>query len=448
MKIAVIGGGKLGTSVTKALVGGGNEITVIDTDESVISRIQNTFDVMTLEKDARNSKVLADINIKDYDGIICCMDDDEKNIFVASLAKKLGCKYTIARVRGPEHVEQMDLIKSNFGIDYVTNSDLACATEMYKFFTEKHGFSGKKFSIGAAEVLELSISQVPDMMGKMLKDAAKELGGLLLTAISRNGKIIIPNGNTELLEGDHLYVAGTSGKVKSFRKQLKFAGREDRLKRVMIGGGGKTGFFLAQMLEEAGVSVKIIETDKARCEYLSESLEKALVLKGNASDMELLAEENIDEMDGFVAATNSDETNILLALMAQKRNVKNVIAKVSSTYYNSITEDFDETMTINPVDMCTSNILRKFAQGSSITFTKMVQGQAEFVEVLAEEGMPLTASTLLNVDIPEGVLVATVTRGNEVIIPTGNTKIEAGDKVVILALLTKVGDLEALLKKQ
>ncbi|MCQ2552880.1 MAG: NAD-binding protein [Clostridia bacterium] len=269
--------------------------------------------------------------------------------------------------------------------------------------------------------------------------------GLLLAAISRNGKIIIPNGNTELLEGDSFFVTGLGTKVAAFRKKLKSGSKEDKMKKVMIGGGGKTGFYLAHMLTEDGVAVKIIEKDEKRCNYLAERLEKALVLNGNACNPTLLAEENLKNMDAFIAATGSDESNILLAILAQKNNVKDVIAKVSSNYYNSITDELDDTMTINPIDMCTSSILRKLTSGTSINFKKMIQGQAEFVEVLAEENMPITSDSLSNMDIPEGVIITTINRGKDVIIPTGSTQIMPGDKVVILALLTKVGELEALL---
>lgn len=445
MKIAVIGGGKLGTSITKALVGGGHEITLLDTNNAVISRILNAFDVMAQNKDARNSKVLADMHIEEYDAIICCTTNDENNIFIASMAKQMGCHYSIARVRDPEHVAQLELIKANFKIDYLVNSDYSCAQEIFRYLSSKSGLSGNRFTIGKADILEFESNQLPNVIGKKLKEAASSFDGLLLAAISRNGKIIIPNGNTELLEGDSFFVTGLGTKVAAFRKKLKSSSKEDKMKKVMIGGGGKTGFYLAHMLTEDGVAVKIIEKDEKRCNYLAERLEKALVLNGNACDPTLLAEENLKNMDAFIAATGSDESNILLAILAQKNNVKDVIAKVSSNYYNSITDELDDTMTINPIDMCTSSILRKLTSGTSINFKKMIQGQAEFVEVLAEENMPITSDSLSNMDIPEGVIITTINRGKDVIIPTGSTQIMPGDKVVILALLTKVGELEALL---
>lgn len=445
MKVAIVGGGKLGSNITKALIGAGNEITVIDTNAAVISRINDTFDVMAIQKDARNIDTLKGIGISSYDAVICATSDDEKNIFVASMAKSMGCKYAVARVRDPEHISQTDEIRNNFSIDYLANSDFACAKEIYKYLTDRKNVFGKRFIINKTEIFEIDVHQIPNIVGKKLKETSDIFANLLLVAISRSGRIVIPNGSTELSADDHLFISGEQKNIVEFRKKLISSASETRVKNVMIGGGGKMSFFLAQMLERAGIGVKIIEYDPARCEYLSEKLEKALILKGNAADKRIMLEEGIKNCDAYVAATSSDEQNLLIAWEAQSHGVKDCIAKMSSTYYDSVTKRIDNLMIINPVDMCSSDVLRRITNDVNITFRSMLQGQAELIEIAAEEGMPLTSSSLAELDIPEGVIIVSVARDKEIIMPTGKTQIMPGDKVILMSLLTAVGERESLL---
>ena len=445
MKVAIVGGGKLGTNLTKALVGAGNEITVIDTNAAVISRTNDNFDVMTVQKDARNIETLKGIGISSYDAAICVTSDDETNIFIASMAKSLGCKYTVARVRDPEHVSQFEDIKNNFSIDYIANSDYACAKEIFKYLTDKQGVWGKRFIIDKTEIFEIDINQIPSLIGKTLKESSDVFKDLLLVAISRSGRIVIPNGSTEFAEADRLFISGEQKNIIDFRKKLVSAASESKMKNVMIGGGGKMSFFLAQMLERSGIGVKIVERDPARCTYLSEKLDKSLILQGNAADTKIMLEEGIKNCDAYIAATSSDEQNLLVGLQAQILGVKECVAKVSSMYYTDILKFVDYLMVINPVDMCSSDILRRITNDVNITFRKMLQGQAELIEITAEEGMMLTSSSLAELNIPEGVIIVSVSRNKEIIMPTGKTKIQPGDKVILLSLLTAVGERESLL---
>lgn len=215
----------------------------------------------------------------------------------------------------------------------------------------------------------------------------------------------------------------------------------------MIGGGGRTAMYLARMLKELGSAVKIIEIDPDRCAYLAEQLPDVLVLRGSAQDVSLLRDENLDGMDALVAATGSDETNILLAIMAQQRNVPNVVAKVSRNNYSSLSGVISDTMLVNSVDMCTAAILKYAEKKETILFSRMIQGQAEFIQILAENSMPLTEKPLRDLNIPAGVLIATVNRNGNIIIPSGNTQIIPGDKVIILALLSSAASVEALLSR-
>lgn len=214
----------------------------------------------------------------------------------------------------------------------------------------------------------------------------------------------------------------------------------------MIIGGGKTGLFLAKMLSEFNVSVKIVERNKARCQYLSEHLDNVMILNGDGTDITLLNEENIDDMDAFVTTTGYDEDNLLLALMAKNRGIEDVIAKVSRDIYTDMVSKMGVDMALNPLDISVSNILRIIQGKKKVISSQLIQGQAEIIEINIEEHMKLTGEPINKLSLPEGVIIAAIHRGTEVIIPNGDTVIHENDKAVILCLLSEVAELEKVLR--
>ena len=212
----------------------------------------------------------------------------------------------------------------------------------------------------------------------------------------------------------------------------------------MIIGGGKTGYYLAGKLSEFGIAVKLIEKSKERCYYLSTHLDDVMVLHGDATDTSLLEEENLDEMDAFVAATGFDEENLLLALIAKQRGVEDVISKVSHQSYKDLIEKMGIDMALNPLDIVASTILRYIQGSKKIIASLLIQGQAEIMEIIASNEMKLANVPLKDVALPDGVLIAAIHRGQQVIIPNGDTRILEDDKVTIFCLLTDIGELEKL----
>ena len=271
---------------------------------------------------------------------------------------------------------------------------------------------------------------------------------MLIVAISRNGKIIIPHGNTTIDSHDTVYLIGERSEIAELHKKVYERGKYTNLQKVMIAGGGKTGYYLADKLSEFGVAVKLIEKDKARCYYLSTHLDDVMVLHGDATDTSLLDEENLDEMDAFVAATGLDEENLLLALIAKQADVEDVISKVSRQNYNNLIEQLGIDLVLNPRDIVTSTILRYIQGSKRIIASLLIQGQAEIMEIIASNDMKLANTPLKNVKLPDGVLIAAIHRGAEVIIPNGDTRIRENDKVTILCLLSEVGELEKLMTEK
>lgn len=444
MKVAVIGAGKLGTAIVEALLGGGNEITLIDTSEARISAASDQYDIFTVCADALQTEVLNSLPVSEYDLLVAATNDDEKNIVIAAFAKKLGCPLVVARARAPEHVNQIDFIKKSMGIDDILNPDMTCASEIFRFLTEKYSLSDGRFDAEGVSVLEFGIEKMPELQNNLLKDVSAALKELLIVAVSREGKIIIPTGSTNLLEGDMLYVIGASETIDKMAPKLIDRQTKTGIKRVMIAGGGNTGFFLAKKLSEYGIGVKLIEKDEKRCEYLSGVLNDVLILNGDASDPNLLQEENLGSMDAFVALTGFDEENLLLSLIAKDEGVTDIVTKISKKNYSHITQRLGVAMTINPMDMSGAAILHFIRPKGVVLLNRQINAQAEFIEIKAEDSMPLTKKSLLELDVPEGVIFAAAYRDGEVIIPRGNTKFLPGDRILILYLLSSSASLEGL----
>ena len=277
-------------------------------------------------------------------------------------------------------------------------------------------------------------------------EVRKIFPNMLIVAISRNGKIIIPHGQTTIEDCDTLYLIGERSEIHNLHKKVYEKGKYTNLQKVMIVGGGKTGFYLADKLSEFGIAVKVIEKDKDRCYYLSTHLDDVMILHGDATDTSLLDEENIDEMDAFVTATGLDEENLLLALMAKQRGIEDVISKVSRQSYKDLIEKLGIDMALNPLDIVASIILRYIQGSKRIVSSLLIQGQAEITEIIASDTMKFTNVPLNELDLPDGVIIAAIHRGNSIIIPDGTTSILADDKVTIFCLLSDLAELEALFK--
>ena len=387
---------------------------------------------------------MKDRGIENFDFLIACTDSDEQNIVIASFAKNLGCSKVIARVRDPEHMNQMDFIMETMNIDHIVNPDLSITKEIYKYLVEKYTLTNGIFSSGKVSLVQFKVQKYKKLIGLSMIDVSKVLPNMLVVAISRNGKIIIPHGKTVIDDHDTLYLIGEKSEIVQLHKKVHEKGKYTNLQKVMIIGGGKTGYYLAGKLSEFGIAVKLIEKSKERCYYLSTHLDDVMVLHGDATDTSLLEEENLDEMDAFVAATGFDEENLLLALIAKQRGVEDVISKVSHQSYKDLIEKMGVDMALNPLDIVASTILRYIQGSKKIIASLLIQGQAEIMEIIASDEMKLANVPLKDVNLPDGVLIAAIHRGQQVIIPNGETKILEDDKVTIFCLLTDIGELEKL----
>ena len=446
MKVAIVGAGKLGMAVTNTLLGGDHAVTIIDIDDSLLQKVSSHIDVLTVTANAKEVKALKNIGISSYDFLIATTDNDETNLVICSFAKKLGCGKVIARVRDPEHMQQIPFIKDLMGVDYIINPDLEITNEIYKYLVEKYTLSNGIFSSGKISLLEFKASKHKALIDLPITEFSTILPGMLAVGISRNGKVIIPHGDDVIKKEDYLYVVGEKEPIQVLSKKVHERGKYTDLQKVMIMGGGKTGFYLAKKLSDYGASVKIVEKDKRRCYYLSTHLNDVMVLNGDATDLQLLEEENFEGMDAVVTCTGFDEDNLLLALSAKQHGIEDVIAKVSRRNYAEIISAMGIDMALNPIDIVTSIILRLVQGNKKVLSSQLIQGQAEIMEVYATPHMDILGVPLKDLDLPLSVIIAAIHRGNQVIIPNGDTVIEEDDRLLMLSLISDIASTEKLLK--
>ncbi|HKK95568.1 MAG TPA: Trk system potassium transporter TrkA [Anaerovoracaceae bacterium] len=446
MKVAIVGAGKLGLRIAEALVDGDYEITIIDKNEDLLDKISQKLDVLTVYGDAKKIDFLKSIQINTYDFLFAASDSDEVNILIASFSKALGCRYVSSRVRDPEHMKQIDFIREKMNIDFIVNPDLLITQEIHKYLAEKYTLSNGVFTSGKIALLEFKADMLPKLIGLYLPDFKKIYPSMLIVGISRKGKMIIPHGDDFIKSGDSLYIIGEKETVFKLNTKVYVNIKYTNVQKVMIIGGGKTGYYLASRLSEFGVNVKLIEKSKERCQYLSTRLDDVMVLYGDGTDLQMLQEENLDEMDAFVTATGYDEENLLLALTAKQHGIEDVISKVSRVSYKDLIEQMGIDMVLNPLDITASAILRNIRGSKKVLSSVLLQGQAELLEIYAYERMNMLNIPLKNLQLPEGIIIAAIHRGNKVIIPDGNTRLLRNDKVIIVSLLTEIGKLEKLFK--
>lgn len=447
MKIAVLGAGKLGIRIIEALLNNDTyDITVVDTNGEKLERMSQHYDVMTFTGDAKSLDTLKQIKIKDFDFALTCTSSDDTNIITASFAKALGCKTVVARVVEPEHMNQIKFLCSHFNIDSIINPDMLITGEIFRYLIDKYSLTNGIYSAKRIATVEFEVERDPNLINMKMTSFRDYLPHFLAIGISRHGKIIMPKGSDEILPGDILYVIGEKSQILEYSRKLYPKRKKTEAHKVMIVGGGRTGFYLAKRLSEYGAFVKIIEQDLKRCHYLTKNLKNVTVIHGNGTDIDLLEEEKIQEMHAVVTATGFDEENLLVAVTAKSYGVEDAISKVSHESYDELISKLGVDMVLNPLDISASAILRILKGSERVLSDVLLQGQAELMQIYTAPGMYLLSKDIQHLNLPEFVKIAAINRGDKTIIPEGKTRIEAGDHVMIVCLLSDIGYIEKLVQ--
>lgn len=448
MHIVIIGAGKVGSQIASQLVSEGHDIVMIDNNPKSLAAVGNIEDILCIEGEAVSRVTLKEADAGEADVVIACTNSDEINMLSCLLVKKMGAKRTIARVRNPVYYEQIDYIKDDLGLSLSINPERSAARAISRVLLFPAANNVETFSHGKVELVEFTLEKGNPMIGKSLMEISHVYKArVLMCAIIRGEKTFIPVGSDVLEENDRIFVAADHAQMIAFFKKIEAF--RSGVKTVIIVGGGRIAYYLAERLISHGMTVKIIENSTARCEELAELLPSAIIVNADGTDEEVLGEEGIHQTDAFVALTGMDEVNVILSIYAEKKNVEKVVAKVSQISFSDMIDGLGLDSVFSPKTVTANQILqyvRALAASSELnsieSLCRLAGNRIEALEFLIHEGTEYIGTPLRMLNVKKGFLVAVIIRGNNVIIPGGDDTVEVGDSVIIVTTHNKVQSLD------
>ena len=454
MRILVVGDGKVGHTLAESLTREGHDVVIIDRDEEVLQHCQDTLDVLCIQGNGANAKTLLEAGVSAADIVISATASDETNMLCCLIAKRLGAKYTIARIRDPEYNESLTLLQRELGSDLTISPERATAREISRLLRFPFASNIEFFAKGQVEMVEFRALEHDIIVGRPMKQLAQYLPGIprvLYAAVEREGQVHIPNGDFIIRSGDRVHVAGDMVTITDY---FRFLGRDDiKIRKVMLLGGSRISYYLAKMIIPMGIHVTIIEIDPEKAADLSEMLPQADIILGDGTDQELLTQEAIENMDAFVCLCNRDEENLMTGLYAARQGVPKVIVKNNRVAYEEILSELGLDSMVSPRAITCNNILRYVrarvnGKGTAVErLYRLMDGKAEALEFIARESDPYIGVPLKDLHVRKNTLVAVIVRGNKVIVPFGNDHIEDGDRVVIMAGESGISDLNEVIRR-
>ena len=454
MRILVVGDGKVGYTVAQQLTREGHDVVIIDKSEEVLQRSEDTLDVLCVRGNGANAKTLIDAGVDKADFLIATTASDETNMLCCLLGKRLGARYTMARIRDPEYNESLSLLQKEIAIDNAINPERATALEISRLLRFPFANNIESFAKGQVEMVEFRAQEKDGVVGCPLKNLSTHLPGIprvLYAAVERDGEVIIPNGDFAIRSGDRVHVAGEMVTITNY---FRFLGKHSlRIKNVMLLGGGRISYYLAKMIVPAGLHVAMIEIKPDKAADLSEQLPHVNVILGDGTDQELLEQEGLDQMDAFVALCDRDEENLITGLFAVKQGVPKVIVKNNRVAYADIINGMGLDSIVSPKSITCATILRYVrarvnSEGTKVErLYRLMNDRVEALEFIARASDSYIGVPLKNLTIRKGALVAVIVRQGKVIVPFGDDHIEEGDRVVIIVCENGIGDLNEVIRK-
>lgn len=443
MNIIIVGCGKVGQTLAERLSREeGHNITVVDTKSSIIRELTGALDVIGVEGSGASLETLLEAGVKDADILIAVTNSDEVNLLTCFIANKSGDCGTIARVRKPEYGRELILFKEDLGLAMIINPEQAAAAEIARVLRFPSAIQIDTFAKGRVEILKFRVSDDSILSGLSLAELRPKLGcNVLVCGVERGDEVFIPGGDFVIRSGDRLSFVSEIKSGTAFFKKIGI--KTNKVRNAIIVGGSDTAFYLAKLLIQSGISVKIIEKDTARCEFLCQKLPKAVIVNGDGSDSSVLLEEGIESAESFVALTNIDEENILISLYARSRTKGKIITKINRIAFDDVINGLDLDTTICPKNITAENIV-KFVRaknnsiGSNIETMHMILGdKAEALEFRIREKTPLVGVPLEKLRLKDNTLIACINRGGTIINPCGKDTMEVGDTVIVVT--AKIG---------
>ncbi len=451
MNIVIIGVGTIGETILKSLSAEGHTITIIDEDRNSIESLIEKYDVFGIVGNGACMDIQMEANAGSADLVIALTRNDELNIFACLVAKRLGVSNTIARVRNPDYRQQIEEMKDALGISLVVNPEKETANEIFNLINIPSVVRVERFAKGKVLLVEVAVEKGCPMINETLVTLGKKLHSrFLICAVQREDRVIIPTGNFIIREGDKIHVTADTANIIDFLAEVNLAPLP--MKNIMIAGGGKTGFYLADALARKKYTVKLIEADASKADELADTLPDVTVICGNGTQHDLLIEEGIEMMDAFVALTDIDEENIIVSMFANKKHVKKTITRIANDDLCGMLDELGIENNVSPKRLAANRVISYVralvnSRGSNVlTLYQLVDNRVEALEFSAKSHENIYNIPLKDLKIKENCLVACIIRKNEVIIPNGSTKIRFGDNVVVVTTHKNFGDLTDVFK--
>ena len=446
MKIVIIGLGTIGKTVLRVLSGEGHTITIIDEDKDKVDELIAKHDVFGVVGNGACRDIQREARIKDADLAISLTNSDELNVFACLVAKKLGVKNTIARVRNPAYRKQIMDMKDELGISMIVNPELDTAGEIFNLINLPSIAQVEHFAKGKVLLVEVVVDGECTLLGETLISIGKKFNSkVLICAVQRGDEVIIPSGNFIIGRGDRIHFTSDANSLRDFLAEVKLI--QSPFKKIMIVGGGRTGFYLAEELARKKYKVKLIESNRAVAEDLADKLPKVTVILGNGTRHDILIEEGIEAMDAFVALTDVDEENMVVSMFANKMKVKKAITLIKSGDLIDMLDELGIETNVSPRDIVANRIISyvralENKRGSNVlTLYRLVNDRVEALEFLAKKNEKFYGKPLRELKIKDNCLIACIIRENEIIIPDGNSQLMLGDNVIVVTTHKNFDDL-------
>jgi trk system potassium uptake protein TrkA len=451
MRIVVIGDGKVGNAIIRHVSREGHQVVVVDKNPNVVEDIVNRYDVMGICGNGASYQILKEADAGRAHVVIAVTASDETNMLACVLAKKLGAKSTIARVRSYEYNDQVKYILRDLDINMVINPEKETADDIMKVINFPEALRVDNFAEGKVDLVELYIPENSPLVGETLISMHQKYQvKVLVCAVQRGEEVYIPNGTFTFKAKDRIHVTAKIMHIKQFLNKLGFM--EEKIKSILIIGGGTITSYLGKELIKNKYEVKIIEKDYNRCLELSELLPSATIIHGDGTSHDILSEEGLSDSDIVISLTGQDEENIIISMYAYKQNVKKIVAKVNKESFVGLIESIGMATIVSPKDIIADRIVsyiraRNNSRGSNIvTLYKLVNNKVEALEFIAKPKSKVLNKQLKDIKLKEKVLIAGIIRNGESIIPNGADMIQADDNVIVVTNGQYLDDLDDVLE--
>lgn len=451
MKIIIVGCGKVGLTLTEQLNNEGHDITVIDKDGGKLRSVTDNIDVMGVEGNGAIYQVQMEAGIRETDLLIATTNSDELNMLCCLIAKKAGNCHTIARIRNPEYANEIRYIREELNLSMAINPELAAANEISRLLKFPSVIKIDTFAKGRVELMKFIVPDHSVLHNMHVFEVPQRLGcNVLICAVERGHEVVIPDGNFQINLGDKISFIAAPAQAMEFFHQVGI--ENNSIKTAMFVGGGKITYYLAKMLEETNIKIKIIEQDFRRCNELSELLPKAMIIHGDGSNQQLLLEEGIQQTEAFASLTGFDEENIMLSLYAASVSRTKLITKINRIAFEDVINQMNLGSIIYPKLITADSIVRyvramQNSMGSNVeTLYKIVANKVEALEFRVGKDAPMIGIPLEKLSLKNNLLIACINRNGKIITPRGKDSMHSGDTVIVVTTHSGLNDLKDILR--